>query len=131
MSIIGLTVITTSFISCKKNININGHIDKNAPLKMSIHEKDSLNGLSSSHIFEIPVNSIKYRSFVEWCSKNTEGWKSTPASYVAHISITQNNFWLLIFSKGNGVVIGFTDNNGKQRQYSKAINNEELNFLTK
>jgi hypothetical protein len=51
----------------------------------------------------------------------------TPASYVANISVTQQNSFRLLYNKGDeGVVIGLSD-----KQYSKSIKKGELDFLIK
>ncbi|MCX6182408.1 MAG: hypothetical protein NT150_10810, partial [Bacteroidetes bacterium] len=107
------------------------YIDKNASLKLTINKKDNSTGLTTSEHFDIAANSDKYNQFVEWAQKNTDNWKWTPASYVADICVGQGNFRLLYSIGSNGVVIGFTDKEGKPKQYSKTIEKGNLDFLNK
>ncbi len=121
--IFGLLILTSIFFSCNPDININDYMDKNSPLKLSI-------GNPLEHV-DIAVNSDKYKKIVQWGNENLKDWKWTPASYIADISLSQGNFRLLVLSNNNGVVIGFTDKDGKSRQYTKSINKGELDFLIK
>jgi hypothetical protein len=120
----------TVFTSCNTTVNINDYIDKNATFTLTARKTDTITGLSTSDSFVVAVNSDKYKNIIQWGNENTNGWQTTFASYIADISLTQNNFRLLL-TGNNGVVIGFTDKDGKPRQYSKTINKNELNFLTK
>lgn len=77
----------------------------------------------------IQVNSNKYRKLIEWGKNNTDGWQLTPASYIAKIYVGQGKFRLLYTSGTEGVVIGFTDKDGKSNQYFKTTKKGELDFL--
>lgn len=123
LTIFGLLILTSVFTGCNTDININDYIDKNFSLKLSI-------GNPLDHV-DILVNSDKYKRLVQWGNENLNGWQWTPASYIADIFVGQGNFRLLVLSKSNGVVIGFTDKNGKSRQYINKIKKGELDFLTK
>jgi len=122
-TIFGLLILTFAFSGCNTAININDYIDKNSPLKLSI-------GNPLDHV-DIAVNSDKYKKLIQWGNEHLNGWQRTPASYIADIFVGQGDFRLLLISKSNGVVIGFTDKNGKSRQYVNKINKGELDFLTK
>lgn len=128
--ILGLSILTFLLSGCTTDININNYIDKNDPFGLTFNKKDSATGFTKSDHFEISVNSDKYKKIIQWGNENTKGWKWTPASYITDISIGQDNFRLLHTFGSNGVVIGFTDKEGKPRQYTKAIKKGELDFLT-
>lgn len=121
--VFSLIIMTSFFNACTTGININDYIDNNAPLKLSI-------GNPLEHV-DVLVNSDKYKKLIQWGNENVSNWQSTPASYNADIFVGQGNFRLLLFLKSNGVVIGFTDKDGKSKQYTKSINKGELDFLTK
>ncbi|AFD08628.1 hypothetical protein [Solitalea canadensis] len=91
----GLFILTSSFSGCGTDININEYIDKNAPLKMTINQRDNSTGLTTSENFEIAVNADKYQKIIEWGNKNKDGWQWAPASYIADIYIGQGNFRML------------------------------------
>ena len=129
--VFGLIVLTSFFISCNTDIDINAYIDKNAPLKMTIYKKNSSTGFATSDNFEIAVNSNKYKKLIEWSNKNNEDWQPAPASYSANLFIGQGDFRLLTIGKGHNVVIGFTDKKGQSNQYIKSIKKHELDFLIK
>lgn len=131
LTIFGLFILTSFFTGCSTDININDYIDKNVSLKLVINKNDNSTGLTTSANFEIAVNSDKYKKLIHWGNENVSGWHWTPASYNADIFVGQGNFRLLQTLNGNGVVISFTDKDGKPRQYTKAINKGELDFLTK
>ena len=115
--------------SCSSQININKYIDKNAPLELRINTIDSLTGFTSTEKLEIPVNSNKFIQLTQWADNNTNGWRSTPASYIAGVYVGQGNFRLLYTAGTAGVVIGFTDKENKPRQDSKKTKIGELDFL--
>ena len=60
---------------------------------------------------------------------NKDNWKSTLVSYNSDFYIEQNEFKLLGWKKGNGVVISYKDKNGKIQQLAKGIKKGELDFL--
>lgn len=64
-----------------------------------------------------------------WLKNNPDNWENSIASLSQpDISLISNDFRLLIFK--DVVVIGFTDETGKQKQYTKDANKSELKFLT-
>ncbi|HEY4799679.1 MAG TPA: hypothetical protein VII99_11425 [Bacteroidia bacterium] len=128
--IFGLFILTLLLTGCSIDININDYIDKNAPLKLTIKKTDNSTGLTIADNFEIAVGSDKYKKLIQWGNENTDGWQQTPASYNPNIFVGQGKFRLLGFANGNGVVIRFTDKDGKPRQYTKTITQGELDFLT-
>ena len=109
--------------SCTSEISISEFVDSNSPLMLRISRRN--NELTKTEIIE--PSSEKSKKFILWCNKNSSGWENAIASYNSEVSVSQNNFNLLYF--GNAVVINFTDKNGKPKQYSKAIENGELDFL--
>lgn len=129
LTLSGLFIMISVFSSCSTYINISEYINKNAPLKITINKKDNANGLTTSDHFEIAIHSDKFKKIIEWGNKNTDGWKSTLATYIADICVRQGDFRLLYTSGNKGVVIGFTDKEGKSKQYSKTRINGDLDFL--
>lgn len=124
-------MLTSIFSGCSLDLHVNEYIDKNAPLRLTIREKDNSTGLTTSDSFEIAINSEKYRRLVDWADKNTGGWKWAPASYIADIYVGQGDFRMLYSIGSSGVVVGFTDKEGKPKQYTKTIEKGELDFLIK
>jgi hypothetical protein len=118
-------------MGCEVDININDHIDKNAPLKLTVHKRSKKTGFTSSNSVEIAAFSDKYKKLIEWGNNNTSGWGYTPASYVKEISVVQKDFRMLYTTGSNGVTIGFTDAEGNPKQYRKMVNAKELDFLSK
>ncbi len=129
--ILGLIILTSILSGCMEDININKYIDKNIPLKLTIFKKNDSTGLTTTNNFEIAINSDKYKKIIEWGNQNTTEWQSTPASYIADIYVGQSNFRLLYILGNDGVLIGFTDEDGKPKQYTKTIKKGDLDFLNK
>ncbi len=129
LTLSGLFIMISVFSGCSTYINISEYINKNAPLNLTINKKDNTTGLTTSNHFEIAIHSDKYQKLIEWGNNNTDGWQWAPASYIADIYVRQGDFRLLYTSVNKGVVIGFTDKEGKSKQYSKTIINGDLDFL--
>jgi len=122
IAIIGLFILIFTFFGCRQHIDINDYIDLKLPFELKIR-----NQLEQPDT--IKVNSDKYRKLVDWGKANKDDWESTSVSYIADIYVGQGNFRLLYLPGKDGVVIGFTDKNGKPKQYTKKIKKGELNFL--
>lgn len=122
ISAIGLFILTFTFYGCRQHIDINDYIDQKSALVLKI-------GNQLERPDTIKVDSDKYIKLIEWGKINTDNWQSTTASYISDIYVGQGNFRLLYLSEKDGVVIGFTDNQGNPKQYSKRIKKGELDFL--
>lgn len=118
-------ILLLFLISCSSKIETTKHIDINAPFILTISSNDGFTGLSGRKVSSIDPASQKHQKFIKWINENSDGWKSTFASYLAEVSITQNDFRLLYYA--DFVVIAFND--GEARQYFKSITNGELDFL--
>jgi len=117
-------------VSCTKRIELSDLIDKNASFSYTIDKNDPLSSHINMDHFKmdtIRVNSKKWHELMTFLSNNSNGWKSTPASYIGQLHIHQNNFNLLMLN--NGVVLSFKDEDGRLRQYVKPIKQNELNFM--
>lgn len=114
--------------SCQTEISINNIIDNNAPLVL-IMKSDEINNDSLQQTDTIKINSEKWDRLKEFARNNMSGWRTSPASYISDFYITQNEFRLLGWINGDGIVIGFIDLDGKAVQYSKEIKPGELEFL--
>ena len=114
--------------SCKQEINLDEIYSKETNFKLTIYKGDKYNPDST-----ITKTINKYSEILDnlrlWTSKNSDGWKSSTASWSnPDISLIGSDFRLLIYN--DGVVIAFTDKNGKPIQLVKKVNKSEFDFLT-
>jgi hypothetical protein len=114
--------------SCSTEINIAKYVNLNSTLTLTVNKTNDQTGLTESETRKIESKSEQFKKLIEWGNNNLVNWKSTPASYIAKVALTQKDFRLLY--NQDFVVIGFTDNEGKAQQYSKTIKKGELDFLT-
>ncbi len=123
--IIGLFLVT--FISCGKYINPDEVLNREKYFKLIIHEGNKYSS-DDSIVTIINKDSEKIVNLKNWISNNSNGWKSSKASWATpDISLIGTDFRLLIFN--DGVVIGFKDKNGNAREYTKLTNEKEFDFL--
>jgi len=122
----GLLVMTLT--SCSTDIHLVKYLDLNSPLTLMVNRTNNQTGLTSSDRILVEPKSEKFKKLVDWCHTNISDWQSTPASYIAKVSLTQNDFRLLY--NQDFVVVGFKDNNGRKKQYSKKVLKGQLDFLT-
>ena len=80
---------------------------------LTITSQDAKTGLSTFDRKELEVNSDKWRKFLDFMNQNEDNWQASPASYIGDIIISQANFKLIHFKESNGIVIVFTDKEGK------------------
>jgi len=113
--------------SCSTEISIEKYVDLNSNLTLTVNRTNETTGLTESETKIIEPRSEKFKKLINWANNNLDNWKSTPASYVAKVAVTQKDFRLLY--NQDFVVIGFIDNDGKAQQYSKAVKKGELEFL--
>ncbi len=106
--------------SCSTEIELVNYIDQTRSLNLSRQE-------TKTQPTEIDPKSEKYSKIIEWAKKNTDGWQSTPASYVSKVTISHGEFRLLYNS--SYVVVGYVDKDGKAKQYSRDIKPGDLDFL--
>lgn len=120
-----LLVIFT--ISCGQNLNFEDILKNEKQFELKVNPSGDIN-LDSSLTTKINADSKIIDSLKTWFKNNPDNWESSIASWATpDISLTSNDFRLLIFK--DGVVIGFVDKSGKQRQYTKATDKSEFNFL--
>jgi hypothetical protein len=122
--IISLLTIT----GCSTEINIEKYVDLDSTLTLTVNKTNDQTGLTESETRIIEPKSEQFKKLIEWGNNNLDNWKSTPASYIAKVAVTQKDFRLLY--NQDFVVIGFIDNDGKAQQYSKKVKKGELDFLT-
>jgi hypothetical protein len=127
-NIIFLFLSLLTFISCSTQINIDKYIDINSTLTLTVNTTNDQTGLTESETRKIEPKSEKFKKLIEWSNNNRDNWKSTPASYIAKVAVTQKDF-RLIYNQGF-VVIQFIERDGKAHQYSKTVKKGELDFLT-
>ena len=126
-NIILIIYFLLTFASCSTEITIENYIDLNANLMLTVNTTNDQKGLTECKTQILVPNSEKYLQFIGWTKNNQGNWKSTPASYNVKVSLTQKNFRFLY--NQDFVVIGFADNDGKAKQYSKTVKKGELDFL--
>ncbi len=114
--------------SCSTEISIEKYVDHNSNLTLTENRTNEKTGLTEIETKIIEPKSKKFKKLIDWGNNNLDNWKSTPASYLAKVAVTQMDFRLLY--NQDFVVIGFIDNDGKAKQYSKAVKKGELDFLT-
>ena len=114
--------------SCSTEISIEKYVDLNSNLTLTVNRTNEKTGLTESETKVIEPKSEKFKKLIDWGNNNLDNWKSTPASYLAKVAVTQMDFRLLY--NQDLVVIGFIDDDGKAQQYSKAVKKGELDFLT-
>lgn len=126
-----LIFLSTLLTSCYEDINLKDYIDRNSPLTLEVNEKDKVMGLQIPSISSMAPESEKFEKFIQWSNANIKGWQSTPASYSADLIVRQGDFHLLHTIGSIGVVVGFKDKYGKEKQYTKTIKKGDLDFLLK
>jgi alpha-tubulin suppressor-like RCC1 family protein len=118
-----LILLSAFAVSCSHNLDVNEILYKENELHLRVGFT-----LDSTKFITISKDSKKFNELTDWFAKNSEGWKSSPASWATpDIFLWGDDFRLLVFS--DGAVIGFTDGKGKQKQYTKQVNKSEFNFL--
>jgi len=122
--IISLLTIT----GCSTEINIEKYVDLDSNLTLTINKTNDQTGLTESETRKIEPKSEQFKKIIDWGNNNLDNWKSTPASYISKVAVTQKDFRLLY--NQDFVVIGFVDNDGEAQQYSKTVKKGELDFLT-
>ncbi|WP_321279153.1 hypothetical protein [Marinifilum fragile] len=123
--ILGLFLLI--LISCGQAIKPDEILNKENDFKLTIHTENKYSS-DSSIVKIINKDSEKITKLKNWISKNSDGWESSIASWATpDISLIGTDFRLLIFK--DEVVVGFTDKNGKARQYTKRVNKAEFDFL--
>jgi hypothetical protein len=93
------------------------------PADKDLNRDTSINARS---IIILP-NTVKYKRFITWIEKNCKGWHFTPATYTSDIMILGDRFGMYYYK--SGVVISFTDENGKPQQLMKKLLPNELDFI--
>ena len=130
--IIQITVLTLSLAmtSCQTDLELNDVIDQKSPFTLTIRTVDPKTGLSSNETEELKVNSEKWIKLIDFAKNNLDDWQSSPASYIGDIYVLQGDFKLIHTKGTNGIVFAFTDREGNAKQFTKKIDNGELDFLT-
>lgn len=123
-------ILSLAMTSCQTELELNDVIDQKSPFTLTISTVNSETGHSSNETEIIKVNSEKWIKLVDFTKNNLDGWKSSPASYIGDIYVSQGDFRLTHKKGSNGVVFAFTDKESDPKQYTKKIDKGELEFLT-
>ncbi len=114
-------------ISCGVEIRTDEIFNKESELRLQICLGDKYTS-DSSRIEILTKDSEKIAKVKEWFTNNPDKWKSSIASWApADISLIGKDFRLLIYK--DGVVVGFTDKEGKQRQFTRQTDKSDFDFL--
>jgi len=128
--LVGLAILCSLFTltSCEADVDLRTVIDLDKPIQITINDSTYNFDINNPKKY-IQPKSLKWYSLKEFAQNNLTGWKPTPASYFCEIYLTQGDFRLLYTHQGQGVVIGFPNENGEPLQYAKKIKNGDLDFL--
>lgn len=114
-------------ISCGQNLDFEEILKNEKQFELKFNPSGDIN-LDSSLTTKLNADSKIIDSLKIWFKNNQDGWESSIASWATpDISLTSDDFRLLIFK--DGVVVGFADKSGKQKQYTKEADKSEFNFL--
>ena len=112
-------------ISCAQIIESDEIFKNETVLKLNIYETDSV---FIDKSVDLEMDSHKVKEIRNWIDNNKTDWKSSIASFAQPlISVIGNDFRMLIFK--DFVVVGFANNKGKQRQFTKQIDYNDFDFL--
>ncbi len=112
-------------ISCAQIVDSNELFNNETVLKLNIYQTDSV---FIDNSVDLEMDSPKVKELRNWIDNNKTEWKSSIASFAQPlISVIGDDFRMLIFK--DFVVVGFTDNKGKQRQFTKQTDYIDLEFL--
>ena len=111
--------------SCDQIVDSNELFKNETLFKLNIYQIDSV---FTDNTVDLEMDSPKVKELRNWIDNNKSDWKSSIASFAQpSISIIGDDFRMLIFN--DFVVVGFTDNKGKQRQYTKQTVFNDFEFL--
>ncbi|PWJ33240.1 hypothetical protein [Sediminitomix flava] len=125
----GLLILTLLFSNCSTYLELEDYLDVSTPFNLTNQTIDTETGLTERKSETIEVNSEKWKKLIDWSTGKREGWTTSPASYIGDISVSQGDFRLIHTRGSKGVVIAFTDKEGKPKQYTNVIQEGELSFL--
>jgi hypothetical protein len=127
--VIFILITLATMISCSTEIEIEKHINLNSPMTLSINKTNGRTGLTETETKFIQPKSESFNKLIDWAKTNKKNWRPDISSWATATCLTQGNFRLVY--DGTWVGIGFTDNNGKPKQYVSTIKNGDLDFLIK
>lgn len=120
-SILLLTTIVLTSISCSRKINLTDHYDPT--LSFTVHEH------TVAEPYEVQVDDAKHAKILSWLELNNENWKRTHNEWAGMVFVYQENFRLLLYRNSEYAVVIITDDKNKSRFYRRAFQNDGLKFL--
>lgn len=112
-------------ISCAQIVDSNELFKNETVLKLNIYQTDSV---FTDNLVDLEINSPKVIELRNWIDNNKTDWNSSIASFVQpSISVIGDDFKMLIFK--DFVVVGYADNKGKQKQFTKQTDYHDFEFL--
>ncbi len=112
-------------ISCAQIVDSNELFKNESVLKLNIYQTDSV---CSDNSVALEIASPIVKELRSWIDNNKTDWKSSIASFAQPtISVIGDDFRMLIFK--DFVVVGFNDNKGKQKQFTKKTDYNDFEFL--
>jgi hypothetical protein len=119
-SILLITTIVLTSISCSRKIDLKGHYDPNKSFEVYHHEVGT---------YEFQVNEERHTKLLSWLESNNKNWKPTRKDWGSLVIISQENFTLLLFRGDKFAVVVITDDENITRHYSKMCNNNGFHIL--
>ncbi len=111
--------------SCAQIIDSNELFKNETFLKLNIYQTDTV---FTDNSVDLEIASPKVKELRSWIDNNKTDWKSSIASFAQpKISVIGDDFRMLIFR--DFVVIGYVDNKGKQKQFTKQTDYWDFKFL--
>ncbi len=111
--------------SCTQIVDSNELFKNETFLKLNIHQADSV---FIDNSVDLDMDSPKLKELRNWIDNNKRDWKSSIASFAQPaISVIGDDFRMLIFK--DFIVVGYTDNKGNQKQFTKQTDYDDFEFL--
>jgi hypothetical protein len=124
-----LIILIIIVSGCSESIHFDKLIDFQKPIKLSIDNSD-VNKVFKIDTFIIMPSTEKYSKIINWLELRTDGWKTSPVSYVkSKFTLSQDNVSLLVYD--NGLILSYMNKKGQMNQLSNNIKTDELVKLTK
>lgn len=124
---LGLYTLILLCLSCTENLKLTDYVDSKQSFELVDIRKVEKNLTGKKK--EISKGSEVHNKLIEWIKNNRDDWKSTPVSYIASISVTQNDFKLIYLNDSESVVVSYKNLKGEMKQYVKGVEKGDLNFL--
>lgn len=133
LSIVVLSLLYTAFYFYGNIINFDKIAEKHGSFQLVYNnlKQNTINDTSTFKIVSLHVdkNSEKILKLRSWFHRNAYFWQKTiPIPWASpNFMLTDNDFRLLVFD--TFIVLNFEDESGKNQEYKREIDKNELDFL--